>query len=559
IAVLIGYMIGWPYTLVALRSDGFFSFGTGAALIIPEIKIIAICLALGFGIAFLTNIFSLWRKTKTSIDEVLQEQVEKKSFWERFYLDILMLIIGLAMWLVSYTQIQTGTTASLEFAFFFAAPAPIFIIVGSIMLITRIYPAIVKGISNMIFKIPRLELSAVSARNAIRRKGSTTRTIILMTLTFTLTVATMIVPDSYQEYDMENAYYRLGADIVVEGADVLSSEYKESLEGIEGIDAASYVSVLELTNTESDLLYSITILGVELDNFSKVAYQEPEYTNELGIDALLTSINNETDVIGQADQTALLNLGENNTFTIKNWALIGSDVVEVLYPVDIIDYYEFWPTIYTELPNPTSKEIQIGLISNISLPFLIARNVEDVEGKVYIKVTDGYSISEVASVIEMTTQHETQNIEEVLLISEGTLKATVLYGALNSSLIMSVLISSATLITMMIVQGLEREKEIALLKSLGINSRQLFSFFISEALIILIFTMILGMALGFVASIMIMKILRIEAVLPDHEMIYPWARIIWTTLAIFVSGLVSTIIPIIINTRKKIGGTLKTI
>ncbi|MHA1221156.1 MAG: hypothetical protein ACTSQB_05435, partial [Candidatus Heimdallarchaeota archaeon] len=37
IAVLIGYMIGWPYTLVALRSDGFFSFGTGAALIIPEI------------------------------------------------------------------------------------------------------------------------------------------------------------------------------------------------------------------------------------------------------------------------------------------------------------------------------------------------------------------------------------------------------------------------------------------------------------------------------------------------------------------------------------------
>ncbi|NHJ85848.1 MAG: FtsX-like permease family protein [Asgard group archaeon] len=560
LATVIGYIIGWPYTFVAQKSDSFFSFKANASFYIPDFKAIIICLAIGFLIAFLSNIFSLWKKTKTSVDEVLQEQSDKKPFWERFYIDIMMLLLGLIMWIISLTQINTATETSLEFAFFFAAPAPILIIIGSIMLITRIYPFFINGISSMLFKIKGLELSAVSARNAIRRRGSTTRTIILMTLTFTLTVATMIVPDSYQEFDYENSYYNLGADIVVQEVDVLTPDYKESLEEIEGIEAASYVAVLELTNSESDLLYSYTILGVELQNFSDVAFQEPEYTNGVGINSLLTSIVNSSDVIAQADQIDLLNLGEGNkTFNIKNWAWEGSDLVEKSYPVTVKDYYTFWPTIYNEIPNPTAKEIKIGLISNITLPFVIARNDYDVDGKVYIKVKEGYSISEVASNIEQLTQHQTINIEQLLLISEGTLKATVLYGALNSSLIMSLLISSATLITMMIVQGIEREKEIAILKSFGINGRQLFTFFITEAIIILLFTMVLGIALGFGTSIMLMKILRIEVVLPTHEMVYPTMKIIWTTLAIFVSGLISTIIPIIINTRKKIGGALKTI
>ncbi|HUT81534.1 MAG TPA: ABC transporter permease [Candidatus Bathyarchaeia archaeon] len=560
LATVIGYLIGWPYTFVAQKSDSFFSFKAEATLFKPDARIIIICLAIGFGIAFLSNVFSLWKKTKTSVDEVLQEQAEKKPFWERFYVDIFMLILGLLMWIISLSQISAATSASLEFAFFFAAPAPILIIISAIMIITRIYPAIINRLANMIFKIKGLELSAVSAKNAIRRKGSTTRTIILMTLTFTLTVATMIVPDSYHEFDFENSYYDLGADIVVQDVDILTPEYKESLKDIEGIEASSYVAVLELTNSESDLLYSFTILGVELDNFSSVAFQEPEYTDGFGIDSLLTSIKNDSDVIAQADQIALLNLGsENNTFFIKNWALEGSDVVEKRYPVTIKDYYTFWPTIYTDIPNPTSKELKIGLISNISLPFVIARNDYDVEGKVYVKVKEGYNINEVASDIERLTQHQTINIEQLLLISEGSLKSTVLFGALNSSLIISILISSAALITMMIVQGMEREKEIALLKSFGINGGQLFSFFISEAIIILLFTMILGIALGFGTSIMLMKILRIEVVLPTHEMVFPVIKIIWTTLAIFGSGLLSTIIPIIINTRKKIGGALKAI
>ncbi|MCK5047419.1 MAG: ABC transporter permease, partial [Candidatus Heimdallarchaeota archaeon] len=252
IAVLIGLLIGWPYTYVALKSDEFFSFGANVGEFALSLKTIGICLAIGFGIAFLTNIFSLWRKTKTSIEEAMQERVEKPPFWERFYVDFFILLLGLTMWLISFSQIQGTSDTAIEFAIFFAAPAPILIIVGAIMIITRVYPIMVKFLSNLIFKIPRLEISAVSARNAVRRKGSTSRTIILMTITFTLTVATMIVPDSYKAFDVEDNYYNLGADIVVNGVDVLSPTYKETIEAMEGIEAATYVGILELSNTESD-------------------------------------------------------------------------------------------------------------------------------------------------------------------------------------------------------------------------------------------------------------------------------------------------------------------
>ncbi|TET29542.1 MAG: ABC transporter permease [Candidatus Heimdallarchaeota archaeon] len=559
IAVLIGLLIGWPYTFVALKSDEFFSFGGNVGEFSLNLQTIGICLAIGFGIAFLSNIFSLWRKTKTSVEEALQERVEKPPFWERFYVDFFVLFLGLLMWLISFSQIQGTSDTAIEFAIFFAAPAPILIIVGAIMIITRVYPIIVKSLSNLIFKIPRLEISAVSARNAVRRKGSTSRTIILMTITFTLTVATMIVPDSYRAFDIEDNYYNLGADIVVNGVDVLTPTYKETIEAMDGIEAATYVGVLELSNTESDLLYQIKIMGIEMDNHSKVAFQESEYTNGRGIDDLLDSIQNDTDVIGQQNEIDLLSLNENGTFIISNWVLEGSDVVERFYPVQVVDYYEYWPTLYNRIPQTTAKEINVGLIGNLSLPFSIARNDYDVQGKLYVKVMEGYSISEIAGHIEITTQHDTDNIEDMALISEGTLKATVLYGALNSSFIVSLLISSATLITMMIVQGIEREKEIAVMKSFGIRPRQLFNFFISEAVIVLIFTMIVGVGLGVGVSVLLMQVLRIGSEIPKHEMVFPVMKVVWTTLVVFGVSLLSTIIPIIINTRKKISGALKSI
>lgn len=561
LAVLVGVLIGWPYTLIALKSDGFFSF-TGSATI-PSLQgnwlVIGLILSVGFGIAFLSNIFSLWRKTKTSVDEALQEHVEKKPFWERFYIDIFLLILGILMWLVSFTQIGGSTESAIEFAFYFAAPAPIFIIIGSIMFITRIYPTVIKGISDLIFKIPKLEISAVSARNAIRRKGSTSRTIILMTLTFTLTVASMVVPDSYESYDMEDSYYSLGADIVISGVDIQTPDFKNTILGFEGVEAATYVGILEIVNTESELTYAIKIMGVELDNFSKVAFQEPEYTDGRGVENLITSINNFTDVIAQKDVLELLNLGNNKTFVMQNWQVIGEDVVYATFGVLFVDQFDYWPTLYDRIPSATSKLINIGMLSNISLPFWIAREDSDVEGKLFVKVKEGYSISELADSIETNTFHETESIEEILMISEGSLKATVLFGALNTSFIISLFISSATLIIMMIVQGIEREKEIAVMKSFGIKPRQLFNFFISEAIIILIFTMIIGIGLGLGTSVMIMKVLRIGSLIPEHEMIFPIVKIIWTALAIFGAGLVSTIIPIIINSRKKIGGSLKSI
>jgi hypothetical protein len=202
LAVIAGLLIGWPYTMIALSSEGFFSFSSAS---FPGIQwdIIGISIGVGFGIAFLANIPSIWQRSKTSVEEALQEQKEKKPLWERFYIDVFLLIVGIIMWVVSSTRLTGSSATTLEFAFFFAAPAPILIIIGAIMFATRIYPPVVKWFSDLLFKIPKIEINAISARNAIRRKVSTNRTIILMTITFTLTVSSMIIPDSYTAYDLE--------------------------------------------------------------------------------------------------------------------------------------------------------------------------------------------------------------------------------------------------------------------------------------------------------------------------------------------------------------------
>ena len=275
---------------------------------------------------------------------------------------------------------------------------------------------------------------------------SLSRTIILMTLTFTLTVASMVVPDSYESFDIEDSYYNLGADIVVTGIDIQTPDFKNTILGFEGVEAATYVGILEIVNVESELTYNIRIMGVEMDNYSKVAFQEPEYTEGRGIDSLMSSINSTTDVIAQKDVVELLNLGNNKTFVMQHWIIneIG-ETEEAFYGVKIVDEFVYWPTLYDTKPSATSKLINIGLLCNISLPFLVATLPSDVEGMLLVKVKEGYSIGEVANSIQSNTFRQTENIEDILIISEGTLKATVLFGALNTSFIISMLISSATL------------------------------------------------------------------------------------------------------------------
>jgi ABC-type antimicrobial peptide transport system permease subunit len=559
LAVIVGFLIGWPYTYIPLISDGFFSFGRSAAIPIPSMNIVWICVGVGFGLAFLSNIGSVWNRAKTTVEEALHEGTVKKSFWERFYLDVFILIIGIIMWWVASSRISGGSISSLEFAYYFAAPAPILIITGTIMLATRLYPYIIKAVSDLLFKIPNLEMNAISARNAIRRRSSTIQTIVLLTLTFTLTVATIIIPPSYQSYDEEGAYYQLGSDIVVGDVDVLTPTFKSQVDEIEGVESSSYVARLELTNSETDYLYSIELMGVDLENFSKVAYEESEYIPNGDISSKLESIENNTDVIGQINEMNVLDIEDNTSFVIKNWAVEGPNVVQKWYTVNFVDSYRFFPTLFDNAPDPTARELHIGLICNISLPFIIARYDYDVNGQLLVKVKEGYSIGDVADTIEESTQHDTISVEDLLLISEGTLKSTALFGSLNSSFIISLFISGATLLVMMFIQGIERAKEVAILKSMGVNTLQLFNFFISEAILILVFTMIVGLGLGVLVSGMFMRILRVGSVYPPHEMIYPVENIAWTTLAVFGSGLLSSIIPVLINIRKKIGGSLKTI
>ncbi|MHA1530842.1 MAG: hypothetical protein ACTSR6_02460, partial [Candidatus Heimdallarchaeota archaeon] len=149
--------------------------------------------------------------------------------------------------------------------------------------------------------------------------------------------------------------------------------------------------------------------------------QEDEYTNNRQIENVIQSITNFTDVIGQKDQMELLNLGDNSTFIIENLIDVGEDVLTQNYPVEFVDFFNYWPTLYTVQPSVISKEIHIGLIANISLPLNISRHDSDVQGKLLVKVKEGYSISEVAQIIESTTKHDTANVEEMLLISKHKL------------------------------------------------------------------------------------------------------------------------------------------
>ncbi|RLI68467.1 MAG: hypothetical protein DRP02_12545, partial [Candidatus Gerdarchaeota archaeon] len=417
------------------------------------------------------------------------------------------------------------------------------LILGSILFVTRIYPYFIKLLGKIGWKRSRLGILGLAAKRSLRRRNAVIRSLVLISLTFTLIISSMTTISSYKNYDAEQAYYSLGADILVRNVKVSTDTIKEQVLGVEGVEAGTYVRFTSQLVSYGSVLYSYLVVGIDPEEFVKVAHFEKNYFDGKP-EAFFDRIQSPSEVLMQKDEARQVGVVDDSKIVLwvekSGTGLIGLNLT-------VVGQYNYFPRFFMNYPREGSTVYRFSVIGNYNLTEAVAYNQFSVVGDLLVKVAPGYSITTVARNIELTLGRSVDNIEDLMKTSGDSLRNTMLYGSLNTSFISSLVIIVAALSLMIIIQSIENEMEVVMLKTLGMSPKQLFSLFTYEALSIVLFGSVLGAAIGIFSAKMFLEILTIDYTLPPVRLIIPqWqfalAFVLLFSIALAAAALTSWII-----------------
>ena len=328
-------------------------------------------------------------------------------------------------------------------------------------------------------------------------------------------------------------FLNLGANLLY----VLPGKVDTSLTGLQGLSTSN--SKL----TEEDLKLVRLVGGVEsavadLDNFVPVLYQGESIIANVGgtgedilklvnwsiaegrfLNRLEMDTGGRVAVIGSKIKEKLglgLSLGKN--------LLIGGDrfrVVGVFSPKGGLGQYDWDQVVY--MPMVTARRF-------------FGRKTVDL---IYFKVQEGYPLNEVSLRVEATLLKNHKK-EVFSIIEQSSLIASLnaVVGGITLAIAgiaaISLLVGGIGIMNIMLVTVTERTKEIGLRKALGARSLDILGQFLLEAVFLASFGGILGIALGFLGSLILGRFLATT--------IAPWSVLVSFSFSALV-GIVFGLVP----------------
>ncbi|MCK5158680.1 MAG: ABC transporter permease, partial [Candidatus Heimdallarchaeota archaeon] len=128
---------------------------------------------------------------------------------------------------------------------------------------------------------------------------------------------------------------------------------------------------------------------------------------------------------------------------------------------------------------------------------------------------------------------------------------TMLYGSVNTTLIFSFLILTASILLSLLSQLVETEREIRMLRVVGFSPKQFFSLFLSEIGQSLVFSAVISSLVGGFAAKMIVDLLTFNSPIPPSGLSFPMSQLVLSILSLIVVSLLMVVIAIRIIFRKE--------
>ncbi|MFX0125393.1 MAG: FtsX-like permease family protein [Candidatus Hodarchaeota archaeon] len=565
IAVILGFFLSTMLADVVMRSSNYLEFLGAPVVIRITVSMIQGLIIWGLIFALLLNFRNIIRMSRQEITETLEPVEIRNPFWKRYYLDVGMFVIGTATWVILMVLIRasyegyeiygTGLVIIYMILSLLGLPAPFLMFFGTIMVISRFFPILMKKLSEILWRIEG-GINAFAIRNIVRHKQAANRAVLLITLALSFSILASSLIYSLDEMEHLKRYYHVGADLSIPTGNVLNITILQTLE--QNVSHLSSISgVYSARFSSSGYFYRNTyFLFVNPDTYAKTAYVNPNFKLSSSLSSLMDEISdNNTIILYEGNLEADISkpkIGGNITLSFEN------DTRTEYLKFRIGGTFKYWPTMY---PYPWQDPADnfwiigsLGMFDRLnqsdyfnSPPEAVYQAKIDSLDNIDATVEEIYNVTGISPISPALDYRE---------YKEGFGRRFSL-SILNSDLIVCIVVATVGVIMFAFFTYVERGKEIGVERALGMTQLQTAQSFLVEAATILAFGSIIGYFTGAYFVTMFLQITQFGEAIPPAVVTHPTTLLLQIILGICAAAGIGTIIPAYLATRKDISRILK--
>jgi ABC-type antimicrobial peptide transport system permease subunit len=574
IAILVGFLLSLFLSDFVMRSTDYLTFLGQAIPVKASLELLLGLIVIGVGFALLLNFVRIIRMSRQQIIETLVPTEVRDPLWKRYYLDIIMFILGTAAWFIlnalvppvpgggetfqgtSETRPNPNPSSGLIslLMLLIGLPAPFLIFFGTIMLIARFFPVLIKKFADLLWKVEG-GINAFAIHNIVRHKQAANRAVLLITLALSFSILASSLIFSLDETQRLKLYYQEGADVTLptgtalnETVFTLLEQNVSHLNSLSGVYSANYWS--------GDTIYRhYQFLFVDPATYAETAFTDTSFKLSSSLPTLISQLTDNTTLLlfdeNLKADVSKPQIGENLSIQFKT-----PNKMEVL-SFRIGGTFQLWPTFYPQSWHDFSTDYWIigslGMFDRLNQSSYLS----NVEGTYLAKVDSLTYIEETVETITNVAAKKPNSAALAYKEYQTSFERYFQLSILNSDLIISIAVAVIGVVMFAFFTYVDREKEIGVERALGMTRFQTAQSFLVEAATILIFGSVIGYLTSVFFVTMFLQITQVGQTIPPQVIIYPTKLLVPLIAGILIAAGTGSVLPAYLATQKDVSRILK--
>ena len=592
IALLVGPWVGRLIAEAIGSTYYFLAFRSGAPLPVAitdrslRYALVALLLAL------IATLLPAIQAARITIVMAKQEsgRTQRSPFWQRAFLDILLLIVALYGFYMLKTQGRiaflqgTAPTDPLENPLLFLAPA-LFIFAAALFFV-RLFPLIARLLSWTWARVGGIAL-LLAFYNLGRSNQNYANLLLLLILTTSLGTFTASMARTLDENLVARSFYQIGADLALtEGVGVVQVEQPgaanaatsttasdststtattsnadpaltsiwinmpvEDHRRAAGVKAAARIGQFKVSTAVSDQLVDGVLYGIDRADFPAVAYFRPDFSiSSLG--ALMNALAVQySGAIVSREFLEQTRLTVGDTVVLRGLIPTSNEGVNF----QIVGTTELFPTAYP----------QNGAFFIANLDYIFEALGQELPYTVWLATEEGTNVEQLTAELNSIGYRVLGVQDARALVTKAQRKPARigLFGFLSVGFVATTGLSMLALIIYAVLSFRQRFVQLGILRAIGLSSRQLAFSLGSEQILIAATGIAIGSYLGLLSSYLFIPFLQVgytpTDLLPPFVVLIAWNDV--TLIVAVLTGmlLVATISVIWLLMRMKMFQAVK--
>ncbi|MHA1125321.1 MAG: FtsX-like permease family protein [Candidatus Heimdallarchaeota archaeon] len=557
ISIAIGSGISVPLLYLIGKTSGFMKFTN--ELQIAEYglnltwKTISIFVIVGLILTIIINLPRIINLSRMKVTNVAGEEERKKPpLWRRWRLDIIISILAVIDFILYLIAINglVGESRS-TFIMIFGSTTSVFLVVATSLLISRLFTPIIEKLGNRLWKI-KGGTFALSFKNLSHRNKETSRAVILIVITLSFGLLSAVVPSTIDYNVRQRRLYTIGADVSAQSTAPFGPH-------ITIIEHFQYVEATTECIINNDQFFAdagwgpaaTSVVGLDPETFLDAAFiLRWKYKFSKSLPKLLADLETRGNVLIQQDNLKAEGFRIGDTFTAFGYRVYT-----------IVGTFKYFPNLVEGLDIDAStlnEKFIVGSITTIE-DFMTDFSSAYTNHVLYIK----QSRKDVGEDIRLQLEAYnpgwiTKSVDEEVA---GDLKMPAriaIYAMLNSSFITTIISIIAGVSIYALMMLFDRYRELAIIRALGCNRKEVYLSFFYEAFLLLSIGLVIGLPLGIGVSIIISNIANMVYEVPPLVMNIPWLALLVIIVSIIIITSIVSLIPARIASKKEINDLART-